>query len=64
MEGKVMSKYIIQASLGGIVGFASLAIDSNYGSDTSRAVQAFQRNRKLGSIDGRTGPEIFAALFE
>lgn len=62
--GKGNIQYIIQASLVCIAGFTSLAVDGNYGSDTSRAVQAFQRNRNLGSIDGRTGPETFAALFE
>lgn len=62
--GKGNIQYIIQASLVCIAGFTSLAVDGDYGSDTSRAVQVFQRNRNLGSINGCTGPETFATLFE
>lgn len=62
--GKGNIQYIIQASLVCIAGFASLAVDGDYGPDTSLAVQTFQQSKKLHSIDGRMGSETFAALFE
>lgn len=56
-------QYIIQAGLKCIAGFTSLSVDGAYGTNTINAVKSFQQQKNLGSVDGRTGPETFAALF-
>ena len=56
-------QYIIQAGLYCIAGFTTLAVDGAYGANTINAVKNFQSTKKLGSVDGRTGPDTFAALF-
>jgi len=56
-------QYIIQAGLYCIAGFTSLAVDGAYGVNTINAVKSFQAKKGLSSVDGRTGPDTFAALF-
>lgn len=56
-------QYIIQAGLYCIAGFTSLTVDGAYGANTISAVKSFQERKSLSPIDGRTGPDTFAALF-
>lgn len=55
-------QYIIKAGLYCIAGFTSLTVNGSYDANTVSAVKNFQRAKNLG-VDGRTGPETFAALF-
>lgn len=56
-------QYIIQAGLYCIAGFTTLTVDGAYGTNTINAVKTFQNRKNLSSVDGRTGPDTFAALF-
>lgn len=56
-------QYIIQAGLYCIASFTSLSVDGAYGTNTINAVKSFQQQKNLDSVDGRTGPDTFAALF-
>lgn len=55
-------QYIIKAGLYCIAGFTSLAVNNNYDANTVSIVRDFQKAKNLG-VDGRTGPDTFAALF-
>lgn len=55
-------QYIIKAGLYCIAGFTSLAVNNNYDANTVSVVRDFQKAKNLG-VDGRTGPDTFAALF-
>lgn len=56
-------QYIIQTALYCIAGFTSLTVDGAYGTNTINAVKSFQKQKSLSPVDGRTGPDTFAALF-
>lgn len=56
-------QYLIQAGLYCIAGFTSLAVNGEFTEDTINAVKAFQTAKNLTPVDGRTGPDTFAALF-
>lgn len=55
-------QYIIKAGLYCIAGYKSLNVNGSYDTNTVSAVKNFQKAKNLG-VDGRTGPNTFAALF-
>ena len=55
-------QYIIKAGLYCIAGYKSLTVNNSYDTNTVSAVKDFQKAKNLG-VDGRTGPDTFAALF-
>lgn len=62
-EGSGNIHYLIQAGLYCIAGFTSLTVNGVFTPDTLNAVNAFQAGKNLTPVDGRTGPDTFAALF-
>lgn len=62
-EGSGNIQYLIQAGLYCIAGFTSLVVNGEFTADTINAVKAFQTAKNLTPVDGRTGPDTFAALF-
>lgn len=62
-EGSGNIQYLIQSGLYCIAGFTSLVVNGEFTADTINAVKAFQAAKNLTPVDGRTGPDTFAALF-
>lgn len=62
-DGSGNIQYLIQAGLYCIAGFTSLVVNGEFTADTINAVKAFQTAKNLTPVDGRTGPDTFAALF-